>query len=93
VGLWFGSPSDTIKTRLLESDLLVAHVQCGRVTSKFSGTTKILEELVDQGASLDLRRGPPRLVAVEVCEQSGDVVGMLCDVVRTCLAVIDSENS
>ena len=36
---------------------------------------------VDEDASLDLRCGLPRLVDVEVREQSSDVVEMVCDVV------------
>src|SRR5580658_3612368 len=72
IGFCSTRPSDTIKTRLLHANFLVEDVQRRRSVhfhvEAVGYHRDLLDELVDQHTPFVVRRGLPRLVAVECSE-------------------------
>jgi hypothetical protein len=94
-GIVSSPPSDTIRTRLLETNLLVADVEPGRSGHRNLKMVwengDILDELLDENPSLGLGGHGPGPVDIEVLEDPGhllkapaDIVG-LYDLQTSCL--------
>ena len=78
-------PSDTIKTRLLETNFLVADVQLGcsghghlQMVGKHG---YVLDEIPDEVPSLGLGGGGPSPVDVEILEDTGHLLEAPADVI------------